>query len=205
MDRINALGFIEVYGLVSGIEAADAMLKSAQVRLLRQYEVHPGLITVVVEGDLAACQAAVNAGVAAASRIGKVISSLLIPRPDGDTETMILQLITGSGRGGRVKEAKTAESEEKSTPAVKPKKAAPATKPAATKATGQTAKSTESSGDLDEALEFIFKAPKGRSWTDIAKRFSKQPQRLRKELDACVKSGTLDKVGARYRKTAAKE
>ena len=93
MDTINALGFIEVYGLVAGIEAADAMLKSAQVRLLRQYEVHPGLITLTVEGDLAACRAAVAAGVAAASRVGAVIASNVIGCPDGDTETMVLDMI----------------------------------------------------------------------------------------------------------------
>ena len=90
---MNALGFVEVYGLVAGIEAADAMLKSAQVRLLRQYEVHPGLITLVIEGDLGACRAAVAAGVAAASRGGTVIASNVIGRPDEDTETMVMDLI----------------------------------------------------------------------------------------------------------------
>ena len=93
MDTLNALGFIEVYGLVAGIEAADAMVKSARVRLLRQYEVHPGLITLTVEGDLGACRAAVAAGVAAASRVGTVIASNVIGRPDGDTEMMVLDLI----------------------------------------------------------------------------------------------------------------
>ncbi len=92
MRRINALGFIEVYGLVAAIEAADAMLKSAKVRLLRQHGVHPGQISLVVEGDLAACRVAVNAGVAAASQIGVVLASHVIGRPDADTETMILEL-----------------------------------------------------------------------------------------------------------------
>jgi ethanolamine utilization protein EutK len=90
---MNALGFVEVYGMVAGIEAADAMLKSAQVRLLRQYEVHPGLITLAIEGDLGACRAAVAAGVAAASRVGTVITSNVIGRPDQDTETMVMDLI----------------------------------------------------------------------------------------------------------------
>ena len=93
MNTINALGFIEVYGLVAGIEAADAMLKSAKVRLLRQFEVHPAMITVVIEGDLAACRAAVAAGVAAASRVGRVISSNVMGRPDEDTEIMVQGLI----------------------------------------------------------------------------------------------------------------
>jgi len=90
---MNALGFVEVYGLVAGIEAADAMVKSAQVRLLRQYEVHPGLITLVIEGDLGACRAAVAAGVAAASRVGTVIASNVIGRPDENTGTMVMDLI----------------------------------------------------------------------------------------------------------------
>ena len=90
---MNALGFVEVYGFVTGMEAADAMLKSAQVRLLRQYEVHPGLITLAIEGDLGACRAAVAAGVAAASRVGTVIASNVIGRPDEYTETMVMDLI----------------------------------------------------------------------------------------------------------------
>jgi ethanolamine utilization protein EutK len=93
VHSINALGFVEVYGLVAGIEAADAMLKSARVRLLRQYEVQPGLITLLVEGDLGACRAAVAAGVAAASRIGTVIAGHVIGRPDEDTETLVEDLI----------------------------------------------------------------------------------------------------------------
>ncbi len=148
MDSINALGFIEVYGLVPGIEAADAMLKSARVRLLRQYEVQPGLITVVVEGDLAACQAAVNAGVAAASRIGKVVSSLLIPRPDGDTATMVLDLVgterkkapatQAGGSASATPAAQAGEAEPaaaKKAPAKAPKQAGsgPAAKPAKTR------------------------------------------------------------------------
>ncbi|WP_434778413.1 BMC domain-containing protein [Neisseria sp. Ec49-e6-T10] len=96
MKVIDSLGFIEVLGFVAGIEAADAMLKSASVRLIRQHEVHPGLVTLVIEGDLAACRAAVNAGSAAASRVGVVLGSHVIGRPDGDTESMILNLIPQS-------------------------------------------------------------------------------------------------------------
>ena len=57
MGTINSLRLLEVRGLVAGVEAADAMLKSARVRLLRAHQVNPGLITLVVEGDLAACRA----------------------------------------------------------------------------------------------------------------------------------------------------
>ncbi len=121
MKTINALGFIEVYGLAAGIEAADAMLKSARVRLLRQHGVHPGQITLVVEGDLAACRVAVNAGVAAASRLGEVLASHVIGRPDTDTETLILDLLGGMDQ----------PDERPASPTSPPTKASPEDKPEA--------------------------------------------------------------------------
>lgn len=89
---INALGLLEVSGLVAGIDAADAMLKSASVRLLNHKVLDPGRITLVVEGDLAACRAALDAGVAAANRTGKVIGYQTMGRPDKDTEWLVTNL-----------------------------------------------------------------------------------------------------------------
>lgn len=86
---IDSLGLLEVYGLVSGIDAADAMLKSANVRILSYETLIPGMVTLVVEGDLASCRAAVDAGVAAASRSGKVVGHKVLGRPDGDTEWLV--------------------------------------------------------------------------------------------------------------------
>lgn len=123
MSTINTLGFIEVYGLVAGIEAADAMLKSAQVRLLRTHDVHPGLISLVVEGDLAACRAAIDAGAAAAARVGKVIATHVIGRPDGDTETIIMDMLgdsTSQANKAAVKPAKVPEPTAKPQPAPQP-------------------------------------------------------------------------------------
>ena len=91
--RCNAIGFVEVVGLVAAIEAGDAMAKAAQVRLLKYHHITPGLVTVVVEGDLASCRAAVDAGVAAAIRVGQVVSSLVLGRPDRDTEGLVLDLL----------------------------------------------------------------------------------------------------------------
>lgn len=71
---INALGLLEVDGMVAAIDAADAMLKAANVRLLSHEVLDPGRLTLVVEGDLAACRAALDAGCAAAMRTGRVIS-----------------------------------------------------------------------------------------------------------------------------------
>lgn len=86
---INALGLLEVDGMIAAVDAADAMLKAASVRLLSYQVLDPGRLTLVVEGDLAACRAALDAGVAAASRSGRVISRKEIGRPDGDTEWLI--------------------------------------------------------------------------------------------------------------------
>ncbi len=82
----NAYGFLEVKGLVAGIEAADAMVKSAHVRLAAQLLTNPALITLVVEGDIGACAAALDAGRMAALRVGQVVSEKLIGRPETDIE-----------------------------------------------------------------------------------------------------------------------
>lgn len=91
---INALGLLEVDGMVAAIDAADAMLKAANVRLLSHEVLNPGRLTLVVEGDLAACRAALDAGCAAAMRTGRVISRKEIGRPDDDTQW----LVTGFNR-----------------------------------------------------------------------------------------------------------
>ena len=93
---IDALGFVEVFGYVAALEAADAMLKTADVRLLAVHELNPGMITIEVEGNLAACRVAVNAGRDAATRVGKVIATHVIGRPDTDTEDMVLNRIPHS-------------------------------------------------------------------------------------------------------------
>ncbi|QMI06037.1 ethanolamine utilization microcompartment protein EutK [Citrobacter sp. RHB25-C09] len=86
---INALGLLEVEGMVASVDAADAMLKAANVNLLSHEVLDPGKVTLVVEGDLAACRAALDAGSAAAQRTGRVISRKEIGRPDEDTQWLI--------------------------------------------------------------------------------------------------------------------
>lgn len=77
----SALGMIETNGLTASIEAADAMLKSADVTLVGQEKIGAGLVTVFVQGDVGAVKAAVEAGQNAAMRIGEVVSAHVIPRP----------------------------------------------------------------------------------------------------------------------------
>ncbi|MHC1787142.1 MAG: BMC domain-containing protein [Christensenellales bacterium] len=93
---LEALGLIETRGLVGAIEAADAMVKAANVRLIGKTLVGGGLVTVMVRGDVGAVKAAVEAGSAAAKRVGELISVHVIPRPHGDVEG-ILPSLGGSG------------------------------------------------------------------------------------------------------------
>lgn len=84
-----ALGMIETKGLVGSIEAADAMVKAANVTLIGRELVGGGLVTVMVRGDVGAVKAATDAGAAAAQRIGELISVHVIPRPHGDVELIL--------------------------------------------------------------------------------------------------------------------
>lgn len=91
-DTINALGFVEVRGLAATIETADCMLKSAEVRLLRQLLRDPAQTMITVEGSLGACRAAVDAGQACAMRLGAFIGSQVMGRPADDTADFVLSL-----------------------------------------------------------------------------------------------------------------
>lgn len=84
-----ALGMVETKGLVGAIEAADAMVKAANVRLIGKQKIGAGLVTVMVRGDVGAVKAATDAGAAAASRVGELISVHVIPRPHGDVEVIL--------------------------------------------------------------------------------------------------------------------
>ena len=85
----EALGMIETVGLVAMIEATDAMLKAAKVNLVGTRKVGSGLVAVLVSGDVAAVKAAVDAGAAAAGRIGEVSSVHVIPRPHNDVDAIL--------------------------------------------------------------------------------------------------------------------
>ncbi len=89
METKQALGMIETKGLVGSVEAADAMVKAANVRLIGKGQVGGGLVTVMVRGDVGAVKAAVDAGAAAASRVGELISTHVIPRPHEDVEKIL--------------------------------------------------------------------------------------------------------------------
>ncbi len=83
------MGMIETRGLVAVIEATDTMLKAAKVKYIGMRKVGSGYVSVLVSGDVAACKAAVDAGAAAAGRIGEVISVHVIPRPHAEIEKVL--------------------------------------------------------------------------------------------------------------------
>jgi microcompartment protein CcmL/EutN len=85
---MDALGMIETKGLTALIEAADAMVKAARVEVVGYRQIGAGLVTVMVRGDVAACKAATDAGVAAAKRVGEVVASHVIPRPHSDLDAV---------------------------------------------------------------------------------------------------------------------
>ena len=89
MATLNALGMIETRGLVAEIEAADAMVKAANVTLVGKEMVGGGLVSVLVRGDVGAVKAATDAGAAAADRIGELISVHVIPRPHSEVEIIL--------------------------------------------------------------------------------------------------------------------
>lgn len=85
----NALGMIETRGLVGAIEAADAMVKSANVQLVGKEQIGGGLVTVMVRGDVGAVKSATDAGASAAEKVGELISVHVIPRPHTEVDAIL--------------------------------------------------------------------------------------------------------------------
>ena len=92
MENLQALGMVETKGLVGSVEAADAMVKAANVTLIGKVHVGGGFVTVMVRGDVGAVKAATDAGAAAASRVGELVSVHVIPRPHSEVEFILPSL-----------------------------------------------------------------------------------------------------------------
>ncbi|MBY0232230.1 MAG: BMC domain-containing protein [Gemmataceae bacterium] len=97
--NLEALGMIETKGLVPLIEASDAMIKAANVTLVGWQKIGSGLVTAYVVGDVAAVKAAIDAGSAAAGRVGEVVGIQVIPRPHGDLATVLPKLANSAPAG----------------------------------------------------------------------------------------------------------
>ncbi len=89
MNNFGALGMIETKGLVGSIEAADAMVKAANVNIIGKVHVGGGIVTILVRGDVGAVKAATDAGAAAAQRVGELLSVHVIPRPHAELEAIL--------------------------------------------------------------------------------------------------------------------
>ena len=168
---INALGLLEVDGMVAAVDAADAMLKAANVRLLSHEVLDPGRLTLVVEGDLAACRAALDAGSAAAARTGRVISRKEIGRPDDDTQWLI---------GGFKRQPKKPEQK----PEAKPEK------------TQDASVTSESSAQL---LSLLASVRQGMTAGEVAAHFGWSLDEARNALEQLFSDGALRKRSSRYR------
>ena len=203
-ERINALGFVEVRGLAAAIETADAMLKCADVRLLRQLLRDPVQTTLTVEGSLGACRAAVDAGEAMAVRLGAFVSSSVMGRPADDTAEFVLRFFE-EGRmpfGAMAADGKTSMVEMKDEKPVEP--SSPRQTP------GSSSSSTLDSGfrrndesvrrdDMDaQLLAALAALPRGIGAQALAKEVGGDSEVVRQALESLCARGTLVKRRGRY-------
>lgn len=218
---IDALGFVEVQGLAAAIETADAMLKSADVRLLRQLLRDPALTTITVEGSLGACSAAVDAGRAAAQRMDGFVAATVMGRPAHDTADFVLQLAEAGREPFATPRAKPAPTKAQpaakapSPPAAKTAAAAaptptaapvatpvatavPSATPAASPAATTTAPAAPAVDD-EKLLAALVGLPGGYSAASLARRVGASTDAVRDRLEALCASGQLLKRGNRYR------
>ena len=182
-DNINSLGYVEVRGLAAAIETADAMLKCAEVRLLRQLLRDPMQTTITVEGSLGACRAAVDAGQAAATRMDALVACLVMGRPARDTAEFVLRL----AEAGR-------EPFGQWSPRVSSKRVPKTTRPPAP----PEIKKTED-GDDEKLLAALAGTIGGYGARSLAHRVGGTAASVRQRLDALCDRGQVLKSGARYR------
>lgn len=197
---MDALGFLEVQGFTTAIVAADAMLKSAHVVLLPKHEIRPGILTVVVSGDLAACRAAVSAGLAAAEQVGKVLGHHVIGRLDED---VVLNTLISAGQTSC--EVAYGLSNSSQTPPTTLPIPASFTDTATVIARPERSvnilppRPLEVKKSLDPMLVFVTSAPKGKTLKQIKQQFTNQKtQVIQAKLVMWVKAGQLVKKGERY-------
>ena len=182
-DTINALGYVEVGGLAAAIETADAMLKCADVRLLRQLLRDPMQTTIIVEGALGACRAAVDAGQAAALRMDAFVACQVMGRPARDTAEFVLKL---------------AEAGREPFGSSTPQRTAPTAKPASRTAPPPAIESPDDGGNA-KLLAALAGVVGGSGAQALARRLGTTTASVRQRLDALCERGQLIKCGARYR------
>ncbi len=178
-------GFVETRGYVAAIVAADAMVKAARVELIPYRKIGAALVTVVVRGELGACQAAVQAGEAAARAIGEFVSSNIIPNPYDDTEHMLTP--------DRPNPAPV-----KSPPKAAPKtRTKPKRKPASAKAKPEQPKVRPQAPE--EKLTIIIKSKKqGVTLKELETLLQKPAAEIRLLLKELMDAGVVEKIQQKY-------
>jgi ethanolamine utilization protein EutK len=204
-ETINALGFVEVRGLAATIETADAMLKSAEVRLLRQLLRDPAQTMITVEGGLGACRAAVDAGQACATRLGAFIGSQVMGRPANDTADFVLSLAEAGRRpfGEMAPAAKPVPSAKPTVqappaPAVQPADTVPTATPGAASRTARKKVPAAAESDDSKLLEALTGLPGGYGAQALARRIGRPVEETRERLEALCAEGKLIKRRGRY-------
>ncbi|HSC76306.1 MAG TPA: BMC domain-containing protein [Pseudomonadales bacterium] len=199
---INALGLLEVRGLTCGIEAADAMLKAAPVRLLRYTVTKSALITLVVEGDLAACNAALEAGAALAMRKGSLISRKEIGRPDDDTAYLVNELLN-KAPGGAARSPRTPAPRKASAPVAASASVTKSAPRAASAPAATPIPPTVSSGDAplprEAVLAFLAGHKHGYSASAVATHFGVPVVVAQDWLQELLDQGRVRLRNSRYR------
>ena len=196
-DPINTLGFVEVRGLAAAIETADRMLKTAQVRLLRQIGRDPAQISLIVEGELGACRAAVEAGMAYAEPLGACVAAHVIGRPAGDTEDFVLIL----AERGRQAFGEAPPSATPAPLAVDTDRPSPESAPVAPIETDAPLAPV----DPDLILAELAGAPSEVSAHALAKRLGVEVAAVEACLEALLERGDVVKTKGRYRRAERDE
>jgi len=195
-------GFVETRGFIAAIEATDAMLKAAMVEVVSRRKAGGALVMIVVKGRLDACRAAVDAGSAAADRIGELVSAHVIPNPYDDTEQLVSQFLGGRKKQKQAKEKtseqpapqpaeikKQSRAKQKTiVPKNEVKKEKPRTKP----------KKADPFSPQEKLLNHIKAAPKGITLTQLADKFGKPAAEIRVLLKKLMDRGVVEKVQKKY-------
>lgn len=206
---MNALGLLEVNGLTASIEAADTMLKTAAVRLVNQTINSPGLVTLVIEGDLAACRAALDAGAAAASRLGQVLVKKEIGRPEADTEWFVTSFNKSAVSVPKKVEPKPTRSanlepvvavEVKDNPLPIETIEIEGTSSPIVEVDVKDVPSPHEVAEFSETalLTYITNHAQGRNVTDIINHFNVSRAEIKSMLKDCISQGKIHKRGNRY-------
>jgi microcompartment protein CcmL/EutN len=169
----SSYGFIETRGYIAAVEAADAMVKTAQVRLIKLSRIGSALVTVIVEGPLDACQAAVSAGSAAAEKVGELVSAHVIPRPDND-----LAMFTSSAHGPAGKQKRSGIKKSTKTVMAKPAPSVPNQEPL--------------------LINFIGDAVNGITLNELSTQTNKDKQQIRLQLKQLMDENKIEKVQQKY-------